>query len=90
MMFRRLDRIVTREEIKNRVRQLLGDQEFRSRGLNLKEKAMDSVKEGGPSYNNFQKIVEWLKAYKDNICFVLFSNLYHSSLFFNSLSLSFL
>ena len=54
--------IITRKEIKNKVGQLLGDEKFRSRALNLKEIAIDSVKEGGPSHNNFKNFVEWLKA----------------------------
>ena len=54
--------IITRQEIKSKVGQLLGDRKFRSRALGLKEMAMDSFKEGGDSYNNFNKFVEWLKA----------------------------
>ena len=53
--------ILTREEIKDKVGQLVGDKTFRSRALNLKEKAIGSVNEGGASYNNFRKFVEWLK-----------------------------
>ncbi|KAL9451034.1 hypothetical protein AB3S75_012727 [Citrus x aurantiifolia] len=37
--------IITREEIKNKVDQVLGDQYFKARALELKEKAISSVRE---------------------------------------------
>ncbi|KAK9218397.1 hypothetical protein WN943_007034 [Citrus x changshan-huyou] len=37
--------IITREEIKNKVDQVLGDQDFKARALELKEKAMSSIRE---------------------------------------------
>ncbi|KAJ9707345.1 hypothetical protein PVL29_002372 [Vitis rotundifolia] len=54
--------IITREEIKHKVEQLLGDKNFRIRASNLKESAMNCVREGGSSYNNLQRFIQWLKA----------------------------
>ncbi|KAL9451035.1 hypothetical protein AB3S75_012728 [Citrus x aurantiifolia] len=53
--------IITREEIKNKVDQLLGNQDFKARALELKEKAMSSVREGGSSFKTFQNFLQWEK-----------------------------
>ncbi|KAH9687180.1 UDP-glycosyltransferase 83A1 [Citrus sinensis] len=53
--------IITREEIKNKVDQVLGDQYFKARALELKEKVMSSVREGGSSYKTFQNFLQWVK-----------------------------
>ncbi|GAY63456.1 hypothetical protein CUMW_225760 [Citrus unshiu] len=53
--------IITREEIKNRVDQVLGDRDFKARALGLKEKAMSSIREGGSSRKAFQNFLEWVK-----------------------------
>ncbi|ESR45876.1 hypothetical protein CICLE_v10001071mg [Citrus x clementina] len=53
--------IITREEIKNKVDQLLGNQDFKARALELKEKAMSSAREGGSSYKTFQNFLQWVK-----------------------------
>ena len=54
--------VVRREEIKCKVEKLLGDRNFRERVLDLKESAMDCVREGGSSYDNLQRFVQWIKA----------------------------
>ena len=56
--------IVRREEIKNKVEQLLGDKNLKERASSLKEVASNSVREGGSSYSNFQRFTERLKADK--------------------------
>ncbi|KAK9176383.1 hypothetical protein WN944_028400 [Citrus x changshan-huyou] len=53
--------IITGEEISNKLVQVLGDQNFKARALELKEKAMSSVREGGSSYKTFQNFLEWVK-----------------------------
>ncbi|KAJ4707324.1 UDP-glycosyltransferase [Melia azedarach] len=54
--------IITREEIKNKVDQVLGDENFKGRAMELKGKALSSVREGGSSYKTFQNFIEWLKS----------------------------
>ncbi|KAJ9683118.1 hypothetical protein PVL29_018916 [Vitis rotundifolia] len=49
-------------KLKLRWRQLVGDPRLRERALNLKEVALNSVREGGSSYNNLQHLAERLKA----------------------------
>ncbi|GAY63458.1 hypothetical protein CUMW_225780 [Citrus unshiu] len=53
--------IITREEIKNKVEQVLGDQDFEARALELKGKAMNCIREGGSSRKTFQNFLEWVK-----------------------------
>lgn len=53
--------IITRLEIRNKVDQILGNEEYKERALKLKEMVMSSIKEGGGSYNNFENFVKWLK-----------------------------
>lgn len=50
--------IVTKEEIKQKVNQLLGDEGIRARALQLKESARKSVSEGGSSFKNFSDFVQ--------------------------------
>ncbi|XP_057981433.1 UDP-glycosyltransferase 83A1 isoform X1 [Malania oleifera] len=54
--------IVTREEIRNKLDQLFDDECLKERALNLKEMAMNSVREGGSSNRNFRNFVEWVGA----------------------------
>ncbi|XP_028757772.1 UDP-glycosyltransferase 83A1-like [Neltuma alba] len=61
----RLDRsnvIVSREEIATKIKQVVYDEGFRLRALQLKEKVINSVKEGGSSYKNLNNFVNWIKA----------------------------
>lgn len=53
--------IIRHDEIKNKVEQLLGDDEFKTRALDLKKKAVSSVKEHGCSLKNLRNITEWMK-----------------------------
>nr|AIS39477.1 putative secondary product UDP-glucosyltransferase 11 [Citrus x paradisi] len=53
--------IIGREEIKNKVDQVLGDQNFKARALKLKEKALSSVREGGSSNKAIQNFVQSIK-----------------------------
>ncbi|XP_044467364.1 UDP-glycosyltransferase 83A1-like isoform X2 [Mangifera indica] len=54
--------IITREEIKSKVDQVLGDESFKARVVELQESALKSVKEGGQSHRNFKNFIEWIKA----------------------------
>lgn len=54
--------IITTGEIKNKVEQLLSNEEFKATSLELKETVMNSIKEGGSSYQNFKRFIEWIKA----------------------------
>ncbi|KAL6961199.1 hypothetical protein U1Q18_038964 [Sarracenia purpurea var. burkii] len=54
--------IIMRKEIKDKVEQLLGDDEFKARALDMKKLTAESIKDGNCSYNNFNKLMEWIKA----------------------------
>ncbi|XP_031262821.1 UDP-glycosyltransferase 83A1-like [Pistacia vera] len=53
--------IITREEIKSKLEELLDNGKYKGNALDLKESLMNNIKEGGCSYNNFKHFVEWLK-----------------------------
>ncbi|KAJ4849687.1 hypothetical protein Tsubulata_037958 [Turnera subulata] len=53
--------IITREEIKNKVEQIVSNRNFKSRALELKELLAKGVGEGGHSSNNFLKFITWAK-----------------------------
>ncbi|KAL5805642.1 hypothetical protein ACOSQ3_028546 [Xanthoceras sorbifolium] len=53
---------ITRDEIKNKLEELLGSEKYKANALDLKEKLKNSIREGGNSYNNFMRFVEWVKA----------------------------
>ncbi|KAL2528684.1 UDP-glycosyltransferase 83A1 [Forsythia ovata] len=50
---------ITREEIKNKIDQLLGDNTYKERALHLKELMMSSVR-GGKSGKNLNDFIEWI------------------------------
>ncbi|KAJ0099478.1 hypothetical protein Patl1_21778 [Pistacia atlantica] len=52
--------IITREEIKNKVDQLLGDESYEARAMELKDMALESVTEGGHSNRMLSNFVEWI------------------------------
>lgn len=54
--------IIKSEELKKKVDQLLSDNSFKQRALQLKEVTMASIAEGGSSYNNFMNFIEWINA----------------------------
>ncbi|KAK6129172.1 hypothetical protein DH2020_037104 [Rehmannia glutinosa] len=51
--------IIRREELKDQLENLLTDKSYKERALSLREKVMDSVKEGS-SYKNFNKLIDWI------------------------------
>lgn len=53
--------IIEREEIKNKIDQLLSNGKFRARALELKAKIMESVRENGSSGKNFSTVINWIK-----------------------------
>ncbi|KAL5851344.1 hypothetical protein ACOSQ3_006462 [Xanthoceras sorbifolium] len=55
------EKIVTREDIKNKVEELLNNEMYKANALDLKEKLMNSIKESGCSYTNLNSFVEWVK-----------------------------
>ncbi|KAH7571323.1 hypothetical protein JRO89_XS04G0022600 [Xanthoceras sorbifolium] len=62
LQFNQVDgKLITREEIKNKVEELLSSEKYKANALDLKKKLRNSIKEGGFSYNNLRSFVEWLK-----------------------------
>ncbi|KAG8384627.1 hypothetical protein BUALT_Bualt04G0137600 [Buddleja alternifolia] len=55
--------IIKQEEIKDKVEKVLSDGSFRTRVLELKEKTIAGVAEGGSSLKNFDKFIDWIKEY---------------------------
>ncbi|KAK4850094.1 hypothetical protein QYF36_003811 [Acer negundo] len=53
--------LIARQEIQNKLEELLGNEKYRANALDLKEKLRNSIKQGGCSYSNFISFVEWLK-----------------------------
>ncbi|KAK8652557.1 hypothetical protein V6N13_126588 [Hibiscus sabdariffa] len=56
--------IITREEIKSKVEQLLKNDSFKERALKLKGLVMNTVKENGSSNKIFNDFIEWMKSDK--------------------------
>nr|GMC99351.1 UDP-glycosyltransferase 83A1-like [Ipomoea batatas] len=54
--------VIGRQEIKNKVEQLFGDENFKTRAVDLQGEVLSSVKRGGSSYRNFSSLVKWIKA----------------------------
>ncbi|KAM1358179.1 hypothetical protein ACFX13_046049 [Malus domestica] len=54
--------IVLKEEIKNKVDQLLGDEIYTARARKLKEVAITNVEEGGQSNKTLKNFIEWMKS----------------------------
>ena len=54
--------IVTKEEIRDKVARLLGDEGIKARALSLKSKACMSIADGGPSNQDLLKFVNLLSA----------------------------
>ncbi|XP_052111681.1 UDP-glycosyltransferase 83A1 [Arachis duranensis] len=53
--------LISHEEIKAKVDQLLGDENIKSRSLELKKKLKSNNEKGGASRENLRKFVAWLK-----------------------------
>ncbi|XP_039005513.1 UDP-glycosyltransferase 83A1-like [Hibiscus syriacus] len=63
LRFKRDERgIIGKEEIKSKVEQLVGDDNLRTRGVELKQGVAKSVGEGGNCDKIFKDFVEWLKS----------------------------
>ena len=54
--------IITKEEIKTKIEKLLGDKNFKTRAVQLKEMVANSVNEGGSSDRIFKNFIEWMKS----------------------------
>ncbi|MCD7460199.1 hypothetical protein HAX54_043059 [Datura stramonium] len=54
--------IISCGEMKDKVEQLLGNDAFKKRALQLKKMTMSSVKEGGRSHQNFINFIQWIKS----------------------------
>ncbi|KAK1438919.1 hypothetical protein QVD17_04732 [Tagetes erecta] len=53
--------IITRGEIKGKVEQLLGDETYKAKALDIKEKVTRSVSKGGCSHKNLNNFIEWIR-----------------------------
>ncbi|KAM0944476.1 putative trans-zeatin O-beta-D-glucosyltransferase [Dioscorea sansibarensis] len=53
--------LITREEIRTKVEELVGDEQMKTRALTLKEMAMRSVDKGGHSFENFNIFITAMK-----------------------------
>jgi len=53
--------VVTKEELRSKVEQVIWDSEIRERARLFKDAARRSIGEGGASYENFQKFVDLLR-----------------------------
>ncbi|XVF58421.1 hypothetical protein PTKIN_Ptkin07bG0065600 [Pterospermum kingtungense] len=60
--------IITGEEIRNKVEQVLGNEKYKARAVALKETVMSSIRGGGTSSKNFKDFVEWVVWQKVLIC----------------------
>nr|GMC97218.1 UDP-glycosyltransferase 83A1-like [Ipomoea batatas] len=54
--------VIGRQEIRNKVEQLFGDENYKARAVDLQAEVVSSVKRGGSSYQNFSSLVNWIKA----------------------------
>jgi UDP:flavonoid glycosyltransferase YjiC (YdhE family) len=54
--------IITREEIKNKVETVIGDEKIKVRAAELKRLATQNVGEAGYSSENFKNFIEWIKS----------------------------
>ncbi|GKV08829.1 hypothetical protein SLEP1_g20405 [Rubroshorea leprosula] len=54
--------IIRGEEIKSKVEKLLSAENFKARALELKEKTLNNIKEGGSSEQNLKSFIEWVKS----------------------------
>ena len=59
--------IITRGEIKSKVEQLLGENTFRAKALDIKENVTSSIREGRCSHKNLSNFVEWIHDRDANI-----------------------
>ncbi|KAF3444850.1 hypothetical protein FNV43_RR14543 [Rhamnella rubrinervis] len=69
--------IITQDEVRTKVEQLLGDEKIKARALAFQETAATNIREGGSSNKNFMNFVEWvfLAFGNKNLRFLRASNL---------------
>ncbi|XP_028757555.1 UDP-glycosyltransferase 83A1-like [Neltuma alba] len=53
--------IITSNEIRDKIKQLLNDEDLKERAKHLKEKVLSGIREGGKSRNNLDGFVKWIK-----------------------------
>ncbi|KAF7803073.1 UDP-glycosyltransferase 83A1-like [Senna tora] len=53
--------IISQVEIRDKIKQVLRDEGFKARALEMKERAINSVKEGGSSNKNLKSFIDWIK-----------------------------
>ncbi|CAI9276917.1 unnamed protein product [Lactuca saligna] len=53
--------IITRGEIKSKVEKLLGDNTFRVKAMDTKEKVTSAIAKGGGSHKNLSNFIEWIQ-----------------------------
>ncbi|KAI3699694.1 hypothetical protein L2E82_44137 [Cichorium intybus] len=58
--------IITREEIKSKVEQLLGDNTFRAKAMDIKVMVASSIRKGGCSHKNLTNFIEWIQYISTN------------------------
>ncbi|CAN4079458.1 unnamed protein product [Withania somnifera] len=59
--------VIEKDEIKNKMNKLFGDETFKQRALDLQAKVNSSVKKGGSSNNMFGKFIDWIKTQRGSI-----------------------
>ncbi|KAM3286444.1 UDP-glycosyltransferase 83A1 [Capsicum chacoense] len=59
--------VIGKEEIKNKMDKLFGDETFKERALDLQAKVNSSVKKGGTSNKMFGKFIDWIKTQRGAI-----------------------
>ncbi|XP_016562266.1 UDP-glycosyltransferase 83A1 [Capsicum annuum] len=59
--------VIGKEEIKNKMDKLFGDETFKERALDLQAKVNSSVKKGGTSNKMFGKFIGWIKTQRGAI-----------------------
>ncbi|XP_049381902.1 UDP-glycosyltransferase 83A1-like [Solanum stenotomum] len=59
--------VIGKEEFKNKMDKLFGDETFKKRALDLQAKVNSSVKEGGNSNKMFGKFIDWIKTQRGSI-----------------------
>ncbi|KAI4352484.1 hypothetical protein L6164_006733 [Bauhinia variegata] len=64
LVFEEDDRgIVTRDEIKNKIEELLNDEHLKTRALDLKENVLNSIGQGGSTNKKLGSFIKWIKTF---------------------------
>ncbi|XP_024979264.1 UDP-glycosyltransferase 83A1-like isoform X2 [Cynara cardunculus var. scolymus] len=59
--------VITAEQIKSKVNQLLSHTTFKDNALALKEKAVSSIRNGGSSEKNLNNFIQWIKEKENHL-----------------------